>query len=113
MSLGFCRFFELYLDQLVGLVAHVLTGMTSRLAPGHLPSFHLGLSGGAIWKGEFHATPTEEYGYACRVFVHRDFLTRAYVPAQYPDVVIFELDFTVVGANLGRILGSEGNSEEQ
>ena len=54
-ALGSRRSFELYLDQLVGLVAHVLTGMTSRLSPDHLPSFHLRLSGGAIWKGEFHA----------------------------------------------------------
>ena len=75
--------------------------MTSRLVPGHFPSFRLPLSGGAIWKGEFHATATEEYGYACRVFVHRGFLTRTYVPAQHPDVVIFELDLTLVGGNLG------------
>ena len=41
----------------------------------------------------------------------RGFRTRTYLPAQHPDVVIFELDLALVGGNLGRILGSEGNCE--
>ena len=112
-ALGSRRSFELYLDHLPECFTHVLTGMTLRPVPGHFPSFRLQVSGGAIWIGEFHVTATEEYGYACRVFVHRHFLTRTYVPTQHPDVVIFELDLTLVGGNLGRILGSEGNCEKQ
>ncbi|MFB3068506.1 MAG: hypothetical protein ACE1ZI_04465 [Acidobacteriota bacterium] len=110
LAAAFCL--QLYLDHLRGLIAQILTGVLFRIAPAHLPGFVVRLSGLAVRLGEFRTIVREEYAYAGRMFVHRDFFTWTYVPAEHPDILIFKLDLALVWGYCARILGHEGNCKE-